>query len=116
MSAQAKDTSGIDDEDRTSPGVQPGRAVGFRAKLAGVGLWDLVQMECLAGSHLVVLVTGEGGIGYLYFDHGQIVHAVTTDTWARRPRWRSSAGPTARSSPAIAPGRRWPRSRRHMRL
>ena len=47
MSAQAKDTSGIDDEDRTSPGVQPGRAVGFRAKLAGVGLWDLVQMECL---------------------------------------------------------------------
>ena len=79
MSAQAKDTSGIDDEDRTSPGVQPGRAVGFRAKLAGVGLWDLVQMECLAGSHLVVLVTGEGGIGYLYFDHGQIVHAVTTD-------------------------------------
>lgn len=79
MSAQAKDTSGIDDEDRTSPGVQPGRAVGFRAKLAGVGLWDLVQMECLAGSHLVVLVTGEGGIGYLYFDHGQIVHAVTAD-------------------------------------
>jgi hypothetical protein len=79
LSAQVKDTSGIDDEDRTSPGVQPGRAVGFRAKLAGVGLWDLVQMECLAGSHLVVLVTGEGGIGYLYFDHGQIVHAVTTD-------------------------------------
>jgi hypothetical protein len=79
VSAQAKDTSGIDDEDTTSPGVQPGRTVGFRAKLAGVGLWDLVQMECLAGSHLVVLVSGEGGIGYLYFDHGQIVHAVTTD-------------------------------------
>jgi hypothetical protein len=79
VSAHAKDTGDVDDEDRTSPGVQPGRAVGFRARLAGVGLWDLVQMECLAGSHLVVLVTGEGGIGYLYFDHGQIVHAVTTD-------------------------------------
>ena len=36
-------------------------------------------MECLAGSRLVVLVTGEGGIGYLYFDRGQIVHAVTAD-------------------------------------
>jgi hypothetical protein len=59
--------------------VQPGRAVGFRAKLAGVGLWDLVQMECLAGSRAAVLVTGEGGIGYLYFANGNIVHAVTAE-------------------------------------
>lgn len=80
MSAQAKGSGNIDDEDRTAPGVQPGGpVVGFRAKLAGVGLWDLVQMECLARSRLAVLVTGEGGIGYLYFDHGHIVHAVTTD-------------------------------------
>jgi hypothetical protein len=69
----------VDDEDRTAPGVQPGRAVGFRARLAGVGLWDLVQMECLAGSRACVLVTGEGGLGYLYFAHGNIVHAVTAD-------------------------------------
>jgi len=67
-----------DDDDKTVPGVQPGRAAGFRAKLAGVSLWDLVQMECLAGSRIVVLVTGEG-IGYLYFDRGQIVHAMTTE-------------------------------------
>jgi hypothetical protein len=79
MSAQAKDDNDADDEDRTVPGVQPGRAVGFRARLAGVGLWDLVQMECLAGSRACVLVTGEGGIGYLYFTHGNIVHAVTAD-------------------------------------
>ena len=89
MSAQAKETSGIDDEDRTSPGVQPGRAVGFARKLAGVGLWDLVQMECLARSRLVVLVTGEGGVGYLYFDDGRVVHAVTAVRWARRRRSRS---------------------------
>ena len=56
-----------------------GASVGFRAKLAGVGLWDLVQMECLAGSRMVVLVTGEAGIGYLYFDRGHIVHAVTAE-------------------------------------
>ena len=75
---RAHGTSDIEDEDTTTPGVKPGAsAVGFRAKLAGVSLWDLVQMECMAGSRLVVLVTGEGGIGYLYFDRGQIVHAVT---------------------------------------
>jgi hypothetical protein len=79
VSAQARDNGDIDDEDKTAPGLQTGRSVGFRAKLAGVSLWDLVQMECLTRSHVVVLVTGEGGIGYLYFDHGQIVHAVTTD-------------------------------------
>jgi len=80
VSAQAKGTSNIEDEDTTAPGIQPGRGtVGFRAKLAGVGLWDLVQMECLARSRVVVVVTGEGGIGYLYFDRGHIVHAVTAE-------------------------------------
>jgi hypothetical protein len=61
------------------PGAKPNPSVGFRARLAGVSLWDLVQMECMAGSRLVVLVTSEAGIGYLYFDRGQIVHAVTTE-------------------------------------
>jgi hypothetical protein len=79
LSAQARGNGEIDDEDKTAPGLQPGRAVGFRAKLAGVGLWDLVQMECLTRSHAVVLVTGEGGVGYLYFDRGQIVHATTAE-------------------------------------
>jgi hypothetical protein len=79
VSVQAKGNGQIDDEDRTAPGIQPGRTVGFRAKLAGVGLWDLVQMECLAGSRAAVLVTGEGGAGYLYFASGNIVHAVTAE-------------------------------------
>src|SRR5215470_11683753 len=51
---------------------------GFSAQLRGVGLWDLVQMECLARSHVVVRVVGEGGVGYLYFDRGNIVHAATS--------------------------------------
>src|SRR5258708_37123800 len=55
---------------------QPASAIGFHARLEGAGLWDLVQMECLARSHLVVEVTGEGGVGYLYFDAGQVVHAA----------------------------------------
>ncbi len=80
MTIQLKGSDSSEDEDRTVPGVVPGNgAVGFRAKLAGVSLWDLVQMECMARSRLVVLVTGEGGIGYLYFDCGQVVHAITTE-------------------------------------
>jgi hypothetical protein len=50
---------------------------GFHAQLEGASLWDLVQMACLARSRLVVEVTGEGGIGYLYFDLGRVVHAST---------------------------------------
>jgi hypothetical protein len=76
---QLKGTGSQDEEEVTAPGIRPDRAVGFRAKLAGVSLWDLVQMECLAGSHLVVLVTGEGGVGYLYFDRGHVIHAVTDE-------------------------------------
>jgi len=81
VSAQAKGTNNgdIDDEELPAPGLQPGRAVGFRARLAGIGLWDLVQMECLAGSRAAVRVTGEGGTGYLYFAGGNIVHAATVD-------------------------------------
>jgi hypothetical protein len=55
--------------------VEP--AVGFHAMLEGASLWDLVQMECLARSHLAVEVTGEGGVGHLYFDAGRVVHATT---------------------------------------
>jgi hypothetical protein len=56
-------------------GAPPGR--GFSAQLRGASLWDLIQMECLARSHRVVQVVGEGGVGYLYFDRGQVVHATT---------------------------------------
>jgi hypothetical protein len=50
---------------------------GFHAQLEGASLWDLVQMECLARSHLAVEVKGEGGAGYLFFDGGRVVHAST---------------------------------------
>jgi hypothetical protein len=56
---------------------EPSSTLGFHAQLEGAGLWDLVQMECLARSRLVVEVTGEGGVGYLYFDAGRVVHATT---------------------------------------
>ena len=56
---------------------EPSATLGFHAHLEGASLWDLVQMECFARSHLVVEVTGEGGVGHLYFDSGRVVHAAT---------------------------------------
>jgi hypothetical protein len=50
---------------------------GFEAKINGATLADLVQMECLAGSRLVVRVTSGDNVGYLYFRGGALVHAVT---------------------------------------
>ena len=107
MSAQAKEpavsTTRTDRPGRSAGRARSGSAPSWRAS----GLWDLVQMECLARSRLVVLVTGEGGVGYLYFDHGQ--HRSRRH---RRSHGRGGgagdprAGPTARSSPATAPGRR----------
>jgi hypothetical protein len=70
VSGTAKSSSG-------AGAVTPEPAVGFHAQLEGASLWDLVQMECLARSRLVVEVTGEGGVGYLYFDGGRVVHAST---------------------------------------
>jgi hypothetical protein len=53
-------------------------AVGFRAQISGASLWDLVQMECLSRSRQVIRIGGEGGVGYLYFADGRVVHAVTS--------------------------------------
>jgi hypothetical protein len=56
----------------------PTSALGFRAQISGASLWDLVQMECLSRARQVVRVSGEGGVGYLYFAEGRVVHAVTS--------------------------------------
>jgi hypothetical protein len=66
-----------DDEELTSPGGGAPGTRGFSARLKGAGLWDLVQMECLARVHRTVQVVGEGGVGYLYFHRGHIIHAST---------------------------------------
>ncbi len=53
---------------------------GFSAELRGASLWDLVQIECLSRSRRTMQVVGEGGVGYLYFDRGRIVHASTAQS------------------------------------
>jgi hypothetical protein len=66
-------------KDGTVKAHSPPVPLGFRAQLQGMSLWDLVQLECLARSHIIVQVTGESGAGHLYFDRGRIVHAVTAN-------------------------------------
>ena len=78
MTVQARGPSGAGARGDAVPNPTPRLLQGgFSAQLRGVGLWDLVQMECLARSHAAVQVVGEGGVGYLYFDNGSIVHATT---------------------------------------
>jgi hypothetical protein len=72
-----EDQSEANDEELTSPGGAAPATRGFSARLKGAGLWDLVQMECLARAHRAVRVVGEGGVGYLFFDRGHIIHAST---------------------------------------
>ncbi len=55
----------------------PPASRGFSAQLRGASLWDLVQIECLSRSRRSMQVVGEGGVGYLYFDRGRVVHATT---------------------------------------
>jgi Domain of unknown function (DUF4388) len=52
--------------------------LGFRANITGASLADLVQMECLANSTLAVRVVSGNETGYLYFQSGQIVHAMSS--------------------------------------
>jgi hypothetical protein len=62
---------------KSNPTPSP-EVVGFRAQINGASLWDLVQMECLSRSRQVIRISGEGGVGYLYFADGRVVHAVTS--------------------------------------
>jgi hypothetical protein len=46
------------------------------AKLSGARLVDLIQAECLRGTRVVVRVRSDRARGLLYFDEGQLVHAI----------------------------------------
>ena len=50
---------------------------GFRATLSGASLADLVQMECLAQSDGAFRINSGQNVGYLFFQTGNLIHAVT---------------------------------------
>lgn len=57
---------------------------GFRARLDGLSLFDLVQMECIARARRVVRVASAGRVGYLFFMDGEIFHATTKNLTGER--------------------------------
>ncbi len=52
---------------------------GFRVSIEGATLPDFVQMECLAMSSRVFRITSGHRIGYLFFNKGQMIHALSGD-------------------------------------
>lgn len=70
--------------DNSAPATQSPRSSGFRARLEGLSLFDLVQLECLARSRRIVRVASAGRVGYLYFSDGEIVHASVRNLTGER--------------------------------
>jgi hypothetical protein len=48
---------------------------GFRATLNGIGVADLIQMNCLSGQTMSVKVSSTAKVGWLHFANGALVHA-----------------------------------------
>jgi hypothetical protein len=65
-------------KEKADPGPGTPASHGFRANLTA-SLTDLVQMECLARSTQVIRVMSRGDVGYLYFQGGEIVHAMSSN-------------------------------------
>ncbi len=70
--------------DGAAPSGASPQSSGFRARLEGLSLFDLVQLECLARSRRIVRVASAGRVGYLYFSNGEIVHAGTRNLQGER--------------------------------
>jgi hypothetical protein len=64
---------------RGAPDDAPSDEDGFRASLSGAALPDLVQMECLALTEGSFRVISGGQVGYLFFQRGQLTHALVDD-------------------------------------
>lgn len=52
---------------------------GFQGVLKKVGLQDVLQMECLARSSLILEISANGETGQIYIEQGAIVHAQVAD-------------------------------------
>jgi uncharacterized protein DUF4388 len=54
-------------------------ADGFDGQLRCATLADLVQLQCLSQARTAICVRSEGRVGHLFFNQGQIAHAVLGD-------------------------------------
>lgn len=52
----------------------------FAVSLTCLSALDIIQLKCLSNATLVLQIASPSGIGRIYFEEGQIVHAETLDT------------------------------------
>lgn len=52
---------------------------GFSATMVGIDITDLIQLNCLSGNSAALKVTEGGKSGMIFFDRGNIVHALVDD-------------------------------------
>jgi CheY-like chemotaxis protein len=56
-----------------------GKEKGFRGKLFGLQLTDIIQMNCLGRLTTALIITRDGEKGVIYLNEGQIIHAECGD-------------------------------------
>ena len=47
----------------------------FAVSLTCLSALDIIQLKCLSNATLILQITSPRGIGRIYFDNGQIIHA-----------------------------------------
>ena len=52
-----------------------GRKKGFRGKVSGLQLTDIIQMNCLGRLTTALIITRDGEKGIIYLNEGEIIHA-----------------------------------------
>jgi DNA-binding response OmpR family regulator len=70
-----------------------GKKKGFRGKLVGLQLTDIIQMNCLSRVTTALTITKDGQKGVIYLNEGEIVHAECgeekgTDAFYRILSWQ----------------------------
>ncbi len=66
----------------------------FAVSLTCLSALDIIQLKCLSNATIVLQVASPAGLGRIYFDNGQIVHAETLDITGETAfeqilRWKS---------------------------
>ncbi len=56
-----------------------GRKKGFRGKVFGLQLTDIIQMNCLSRLTTALIITRDGEKGIIYLNEGEIIHAECGD-------------------------------------
>ena len=95
--------------DKMGPGGSANDAdASFAVSLTCLSALDIIQLKCLSCATLVLQISSPSGIGRIYFENGEIVHAETPEARGERAfeqilRWKG--GRIKEMAPAFKPHR-----------